>query len=123
MDGFSHIGRSFGDDTRIENECICPQEPCGLIATDKVDGNCEQHGFTFAKTIRQSHSPEDCPVKPRRAYTETEQDNVLRFHMSEHARYRALAVEQQERIEKAKASLAYFGPQGDNIVAILEGRS
>lgn len=60
-----HVGRSWSGHP-LEDECPCPQEPCGLVAFSKVDPECVQHGGSplMAKTIRQSHSPEDCPGKP-----------------------------------------------------------
>lgn len=55
-----HIGRSFSGHA-LEDECICPKEPCGLISSAKVDTKCEQHGWQFAKTLRQSHPEDSCP--------------------------------------------------------------
>jgi hypothetical protein len=54
-----HIGRSFTDN-RLEMVCPCPLEPCGLVSRDRADPNCLQH-TDVCKTIRQVHSPEDCP--------------------------------------------------------------
>lgn len=105
-----HIGRSFGDDHHLEDECPCPQEPCGLIAVAKIEPGCPQHDFTMAMTIRQSHSAADCPVKPRRALVEDVEDMVTEADLV-------------ERIEKAKAALEYFGPQGQQIIGILEGKA
>lgn len=65
MAGFAgmHIGRSWpGMQPDLEDECPCPQEPCGLIAVEKIDPNCPQHG-RGEKTIRASHLPEHCPGK------------------------------------------------------------
>lgn len=53
-----HIGRSWNGHP-LEDECPCPQEPCGLVAQDKVDPSCEQHKLN--QTIRQSHSVSACP--------------------------------------------------------------
>lgn len=63
MTGFDgmHIGRSFGDLHPIEDECPCPQEPCGLVSKDKIDPSCTQHVGT--KTIRQAHLESECPAK------------------------------------------------------------
>lgn len=45
----------------IEDGCPCPKEPCGMIDSDKVDPDCQQH--SGMKTIRSSHYPEDCPAR------------------------------------------------------------
>ena len=45
----------------IEEGCPCPVEPCGLVDQDKVSPDCTQHTMIAAKTIRSSHSEEDCP--------------------------------------------------------------
>jgi hypothetical protein len=58
--GTPHIGRSFAGHP-LEDDCPCPQEPCGLIALDRADNDCPQHGFQKAKTMRQSHVAEQCP--------------------------------------------------------------
>lgn len=55
-----HIGRSW-DSHELEDECPCPQEPCGLIDRSKVVGHCNQHPPQAVKTIRQSHVAKDCP--------------------------------------------------------------
>lgn len=57
-----HFGRSFVG-TRLEDTCPCPKEPCGLVSTERVNPNCPEHPFTRAKTIRQSHTAENC--RPR----------------------------------------------------------
>lgn len=56
----SHIGRSWVGHP-IEDECPCPQEPCGLIDYMKIDPKCPQHAITAGKTIRQTHWAEECP--------------------------------------------------------------
>lgn len=56
-----HIGRSF-DGHPLEDACPCPQEPCGLIDVSRIDPTCGQHSLAAGKTIRQSHTPERCPV-------------------------------------------------------------
>jgi hypothetical protein len=48
----------------IEDECPCPTEPCGLVARDKIDPECPQHGLTREKTIRSSHRSAECPERP-----------------------------------------------------------
>lgn len=55
-----HIGRSWTG-SRLEDECPCPQEPCGLISFSKVVEDCPQHSIGRFKTMRQIHKPELCP--------------------------------------------------------------
>jgi hypothetical protein len=55
-----HVGRSFQGHP-LEDACPCPQEACGLIAMDKADPDCPEHGFHKAKTLRQAHLAEQCP--------------------------------------------------------------
>lgn len=55
-----HIGRSWVG-TTLEDACPCPKAPCGLVDSDNVSPECDQHPMSAAKTIRQSHTPEDCP--------------------------------------------------------------
>ncbi|WP_228973421.1 hypothetical protein [Streptomyces sp. DH12] len=55
-----HIGRSWAG-TDLEDCCPCPKQLCGLVARDNVVDECEQHPPTRAKTIRQSHTADDCP--------------------------------------------------------------
>lgn len=59
-----HIGRSFSGHF-LEDECPCPQEPCGLVAVESVDPTCPQHPVERSKTIRQSHLAEHCPGAPQ----------------------------------------------------------
>ena len=54
-----HMGRSFHD-TRLEDECPCPKEACGLVSTPVE--SCEQHNVLAGKTMRQLHSAGDCPA-------------------------------------------------------------
>ena len=55
-----HRGRGWeGHD--LEDSCPCPQEECGLIASTTTTGDCPQHGFAAAKTLRQSHRADQCP--------------------------------------------------------------
>lgn len=60
--GSSHIGRSF-EGHSLEDDCPCPQEPCGLVSWDRILPDCPQHGFSACKTIRQSHLEEKCPAE------------------------------------------------------------
>jgi len=55
-----HIGRSWKG-TKIEDDCPCPKAPCGLVDSDNISEECDQHPMWAAKTIRQGHRPEDCP--------------------------------------------------------------
>lgn len=57
-----HIGRSWPNcGHRLEDECPCPQEPCGLVALSRVDPECPQHALTAFQTMRQSHFADECP--------------------------------------------------------------
>lgn len=65
MSGFDgwerqHIGRSFHG-TRLEDQCPCVKEPCGLVAQGAADPSCPEHPVDRAKTIRQSHAETACP--------------------------------------------------------------
>lgn len=55
-----HIGRSWGGHP-LEDECPCPQEPCGLVDQGRVDPECPEHTIEAMKTIRQGHKTEACP--------------------------------------------------------------
>ncbi|MEU3285600.1 hypothetical protein [Streptomyces longwoodensis] len=57
----THIGRSFGGPGHIEATCPCDLAPCGLVDTDSVSNECDQHPPTACKTIRTGHPAEDCP--------------------------------------------------------------
>jgi hypothetical protein len=59
-----HIGRSWTG-SRLEDECPCPQEPCGLIAVSKIDPECPQHAMSAAMTTRQNHYADACPGRRR----------------------------------------------------------
>lgn len=54
-----HMGRSWSGHW-IEDECPCPQEPCGLVSYDKVVESCPQHYYGRAKTMRSIHLSGDC---------------------------------------------------------------
>lgn len=58
-----HIGRSF-EGHRLEDQCPCPQEPCGLIDTMKAVEECKHHVLGAGATIRQAHPANTCPAKP-----------------------------------------------------------
>jgi hypothetical protein len=60
-----HIGRSFVPHHTIEDECICPQQPCGLIKRDEIDPACPEHALTAAKTFRSNHMHKECPGAPK----------------------------------------------------------
>ncbi|MFJ6073664.1 hypothetical protein ACIQFU_22955 [Streptomyces sp. NPDC093065] len=60
-----HIGRSFrGMATDIEAACPCPKAPCGLVIQDEVTEACDQHHWSSAKSMRQSHPADECPAVP-----------------------------------------------------------
>lgn len=54
-----HMGRSW-DGHPLEDACPCPVEACGLVSSP--DPACEQHGHSFARTMRQGHRASDCPA-------------------------------------------------------------
>lgn len=57
-----HISRSWkGMGHPLEDECPCPQEPCGYVSMARADPTCPQHGLGNEKTIRDSHMEKDCP--------------------------------------------------------------
>lgn len=58
-----HIGRSWTSHD-LEDECPCPQAPCGLVPFDTVVAECPQHHWSAAKSIRQSHPADACPATP-----------------------------------------------------------
>ncbi|MFF7631430.1 hypothetical protein [Streptomyces cyaneofuscatus] len=59
----NHIGRSFpGMDPDIEAACPCAKAPCGLVVQDEVTKACDQHHWSAAKTMRQSHPAAECPA-------------------------------------------------------------
>jgi hypothetical protein len=55
-----HIGRSWSD-TRLEDGCPCPKQPCGLVGMGSADPSCTEHPPQRIKTIRQSHPASACP--------------------------------------------------------------
>lgn len=58
--GDTHIGRSFVGHP-LEDGCPCPKEPCGLVARSRAVSECREHPVVRGKSIRQGHSPGDCP--------------------------------------------------------------
>jgi hypothetical protein len=59
-----HISRSFpSTGTPLEDNCPCPQEPCGHVRRDRVVDECQQHPISRMKTLRSVHTPEECPGK------------------------------------------------------------
>ncbi|MFC6081017.1 hypothetical protein [Sphaerisporangium aureirubrum] len=59
-DGY-HRGRTFSGHT-IEDRCPCQQESCGLVAFERADPDCDQHGRNhMPRSMRQGHVPDDCP--------------------------------------------------------------
>ncbi len=56
----THIGRSWTSH-HIEDNCPCPQAPCGLVITDEISDQCSQHHWSATKTTRQSHPADQCP--------------------------------------------------------------
>lgn len=58
-----HIGRSWRGSTHLEDTCPCPKAPCGLVDRATVSDDCPEHAVSAMKTMRQGHSPENCPQK------------------------------------------------------------
>ena len=54
-----HVGRSWTGD-RLEAECPCPKEACGLVDVSNANG-CPEHDPQAGKTIRQAHRADQCP--------------------------------------------------------------
>ncbi|MGW1998409.1 hypothetical protein [Embleya sp. NPDC001921] len=61
-----HRGRSWVGH-HVEDACPCPQEPCGLVAGDRIDPTCTEHPAAALKSIRQGHEAPDCPGPDLRA--------------------------------------------------------
>lgn len=57
-----HMGRSWSD-TRLEDDCLCPKAPCGLVDPENVAPLCPQHGYGTARTMRQLHDSNKCPAR------------------------------------------------------------
>ena len=55
-----HYGRSWSGHP-LEDVCSCKKEKCGLVG-DGTDPACEQHGNTYARTMRQGHFADECPA-------------------------------------------------------------
>lgn len=58
--GSMHMGRSWSG-SRLEDECPCPQEACGLVRLDRASKDCDQHGLSSPRTMRQGHQDHMCP--------------------------------------------------------------
>ncbi len=56
-----HVSRHWSGPGPLEEDCPCPKEPCGFVAGDRADWECDQHHWRFAKSMRSGHSPENCP--------------------------------------------------------------
>jgi hypothetical protein len=56
-----HIGRSFDGPGHIEATCPCELTPCGLVDTENVNDECDQHPPVAGRTIRTGHPAENCP--------------------------------------------------------------
>lgn len=55
-----HMGRSWSGHP-LEDECPCPQEPCGLVSLRGADPECTEHYYTRSKTMRRGHPANRCP--------------------------------------------------------------
>jgi hypothetical protein len=73
-----HIGRSFpGLTPDIEAACPCPKAPCGLVIREQVTPACDQHHVSAAKTIRQTHTADECPGAPAPSMSVPEAEAAL----------------------------------------------
>lgn len=70
-----HVGRSFTGHG-LEDECPCPQAPCGLVEMGTVDPKCPQHTWTAAKTMRQGHPAKHCPDLSPRDWAAAQLENL-----------------------------------------------
>ncbi|MCF0086656.1 MULTISPECIES: hypothetical protein [unclassified Streptomyces] len=62
----THLGRSFrGMSPDIETACPCPKAACGLVIREQVTKKCREHHVSAAKTIRQTHTADQCPGAPQ----------------------------------------------------------
>lgn len=57
-----HLGRDWTGH-EPEDNCPCPKAACGLVLADHIRGNCAQHSWTHARSMRQSHPARNCPAR------------------------------------------------------------
>lgn len=57
-----HVGRSWVGHP-LEDDCPCPQQPCGLVRMNEADPSCTQHTLSAAKSMRQIHNHDECPAR------------------------------------------------------------
>lgn len=67
-----HLSRMF-EGSRIEDECPCPQEPCGFVSMARAVEECEHHPMMRGKTMRRMHPAPLCPAV--RALTKGEKND------------------------------------------------
>lgn len=58
-----HVGRSWAPQHDVEDNCPCPQQPCGLVLGGGISPDCPEHHWSAAKSMRQMHPAEKCPGK------------------------------------------------------------
>lgn len=56
-----HLGRSWLTH-ELEDDCPCGKAACGLVDSEQIDPECPQHALGAAKTMRQMHNEDECPV-------------------------------------------------------------
>lgn len=78
-----HIGRSFSD-TRLEDLCPCPKEACGLVNTDNISPDCDQHPPERAKTLRQVHKGDECPSNIRLSIVDAKDIPIADINLNPH---------------------------------------
>ncbi len=55
-----HMGRSWTGHP-LEDECPCGKAPCGLVDSEQISPECNQHPAAMVKTMRQIHPADECP--------------------------------------------------------------
>lgn len=78
-----HIGRSFSD-TRLEDSCPCPKEACGLVNTNNISPDCDQHPPERAKTLRQVHKSDECPSNIRLSIVDAKDIPIADINLNPH---------------------------------------
>lgn len=102
-----HVGRAWTGH-QMEDECPCPQEPCGLVSLGKVVEDCPQHAFGRFKTMRQGHKDIACPSLKQVWETEDAVLIIMGTHDSKEALQLAKEYYADNEIDDYDASLEQF---------------
>lgn len=65
----------------MEDECPCPQEPCGLIDVKRVVASCPQHPSSRSQTIRNSHERGDAACMAMATARRAEREKSEELHL------------------------------------------